>query len=71
MVHAFEQVAKIKIPYQIVPRRPGDIAVSYADVTKADKELGWKTHLTIADACQDAWNWQKHNPFGYDTPKKQ
>ena len=70
MVQAFQQVSKVNIPYQIVPRRPGDIAVSYADVTKANKELGWKTRLTLRDACEDAWRWQKQNPNGYDSFNK-
>jgi UDP-glucose 4-epimerase len=66
MVHAFEQASGVKIPYQIVPRRPGDIAESYADCHKATRELGWKTQKTILDACKDAWHWQQKNPHGYE-----
>jgi UDP-glucose 4-epimerase len=65
MVHAFEQANQVKIPYQIVARRSGDIAVSYADCSKAFKDLGWKTKKTILDACLDSWRFQKKNPQGF------
>lgn len=65
LVHAFEQVNGVTIPYQIAPRRPGDIASCYANATKAQAELGWQAQLTITDAVRDAWNWQKNNPNGY------
>ena len=66
LVHAFERVNSIKIPYVICPRRPGDVDENYANADKAFIEMGFKTALTIEDACRDAWNWQKKNPNGYD-----
>ena len=66
LVHAFEKVNNIKIPYVICPRRPGDVDTNYADASKAYREMGFKTKLDIEDACRDAWNWQKNNPNGYD-----
>ena len=66
LVHAFERVNNIKIPYVICPRRPGDVDENYANADKAFMEMGFKTALTIEDACRDAWNWQKKNPNGYD-----
>jgi UDP-glucose 4-epimerase len=65
MVKAFEQANKVKIPYQIVARRPGDIAVCYADCAKALKDLGWKTQKSVLDACLDSWRFQQKNPQGY------
>lgn len=65
MIHAFEQASGVKIPYQIVARRPGDIASSYADCQKAKLELGWSTQKTVFDACVDSWHWQQQNPHGY------
>jgi UDP-glucose 4-epimerase len=65
MVKAFEQANKVKIPYQIVARRPGDIAVSYADCSKALKDLGWKTQKSVLDACLDSWRFQQKNPQGF------
>lgn len=67
LVHAFEAATGQKIPYQIVERRPGDIAACYADVSKAERELGWKTEKTLEDACRDTWNWQSKNPNGYES----
>ncbi len=65
VVHAFEEVSGVKIPYVIEERRPGDIAVCYSDPGKAKRELGWKAELDIYDMCRDSWNWQKKNPDGY------
>ena len=65
LIHAFEKVSGIKIPYVIEERRPGDVAVSYSDPTKANKELDWNAEFTILDMCRDSWNWQKKNPDGY------
>ncbi|XBC49738.1 hypothetical protein VUQ06_00530 [Dolosigranulum savutiense] len=53
------------MPYSIAPHRPGDIATSYADVTKAKDVLNWSAQLGIKDMCRDSWNWQKNNPEGY------
>ena len=66
LVHAFENVNNIKIPYVICDRRPGDVDENYADASKAFREMNFKTKLTIEDACRDSWNWQKNNPNGYD-----
>jgi UDP-glucose 4-epimerase len=49
----------------MVARRPGDIAVSYADCSKALKDLGWKTKKTLIEACLDSWRWQQKNPQGF------
>lgn len=65
LVKAFEEATGIKIPYVIAPRRPGDIATSYADCSKAKKVLGWETKRDVRKACEDTWNWQKNNPDGF------
>ena len=61
LVQAFEQVNNIKIPFQIVDRRPGDIASVFADVGRAEQELGWKAELTIEDMVRDAWRFEENN----------
>ncbi|HFI0150744.1 TPA: UDP-glucose 4-epimerase GalE [Streptococcus suis] len=66
LVQAFEKVNGVPVPYKIVDRRPGDIAICYADADKALEELNWKTEKTIEDMCRDTWNWQSHNPNGYE-----
>ena len=66
MVAAFERASGKQIPYQVVDRRPGDIATSYADPTKADRELNWKAIKGIEDMCTDSWRWQVKNPNGYE-----
>ena len=66
LVHAFEKATGKKIPYQICPRRPGDVAENYANCDKAFKELGWKAKYDIVDACRDSWNWQSKNPNGFE-----
>lgn len=65
VVHAFEKVSGVTIPYVVEDRRPGDIAVCYSDPGKAKRELGWKAEYDIYDMCRDSWNWQKKNPEGY------
>ncbi|AXH97014.1 UDP-glucose 4-epimerase GalE [Ornithinimicrobium avium] len=65
LVRAFEQASGREIPYEVVARRPGDIAVSYADPSLAERELGWRTTRTVADMCADTWRWQQANPQGY------
>jgi UDP-glucose 4-epimerase len=64
---AFEKAAAREIGYEVVGRRAGDIASCYADVVKAQKELGWKVEKTLEQACADAWHWQSLNPDGYAT----
>jgi UDP-glucose 4-epimerase len=66
IVAAFEKAADVTIPYKIVDRRPGDIAVCYADPFKAKNELGWSATRGIAEMCEDSWRWQKNNPNGYE-----
>ncbi len=65
MLRAFEKAVGRPIPYEIVPRRAGDIATSYADPSKANAELGWSTKKTIDDMCADVWRWQSQNPEGF------
>ncbi len=66
MVRAFEKASGRPIPYQIFDRRPGDIATSYADASKANRELHWRTMRGIDEICLDAWRWQSNNPQGYE-----
>ena len=65
MVRTFEEASDVKIPYQIVDRRPGDLAVCYADPAKSAEELGWKAEKNLFDMCRDSWKWQSTNPQGY------
>ena len=65
IVKAFEEVNGVAVPYQIVARRPGDIAECWADPSKAEKLLGWKAEKTLQDMCRDSWRWQTQNPNGY------
>jgi UDP-glucose 4-epimerase len=65
MVHAFEKASGRDIPYQVVPRRPGDLPIYYADANKAQRELGWHAEKSLQDACADSWRWQSQNPNGY------
>lgn len=66
IIDAYEKACGAKINRKIEPRRPGDIAVSYADPTKAKELLGWEASLTIDDMCRDAYNFRKNNPRGYE-----
>lgn len=65
MVDAFEKATGKKVPYVITPRRPGDVAICYADPSKAYKELGWRAERGIFQMCEDAWRWQVNNPEGF------
>ena len=65
MVNAFEKACGSTISYQIVARRPGDIAACYADPLKAQTELGWQATHTLEDMANSSWNWQSTNPNGY------
>ncbi|SJN20854.1 UDP-glucose 4-epimerase GalE [Luteococcus japonicus] len=65
IVHAFEAASGVTIPYEVVPRRAGDTASSYADVSLAQQELGWSAKKTVADACADTYRWQSANPNGF------
>lgn len=65
LVRAFEEASGRDIPFEIVGRRPGDVAQVYADPSLAHRLLGWRAHLDVADMCRDAWRWQSMNPDGY------
>lgn len=66
-IAAFEKASSKKIPYEIVARRPGDIATCFADSSIAEKLLSWKAKKTFEEACADAWRWQSQNPNGFKT----
>ena len=63
--NTFERVNDVTIPFEIVPRREGDVATSFADNTRAVAELGWTPRYNLEDMLADSWNWQKNNPKGY------
>ncbi|MQM72004.1 MAG: UDP-glucose 4-epimerase GalE [Eubacteriaceae bacterium] len=65
IVHAFEDANDLKIPYEIGPRRAGDLAEVVANADKAKAVLGWTAKRDLKDMCRDSWNWQKQNPDGY------
>jgi len=65
IVKAFERVSGKGVPYQIVDRRPGDIATCYADPAYAKERLGWKAERELDEMCEDTWRWQSNNPDGY------
>ncbi len=65
IIAAFEEASGRKIPFEILPRRSGDIAACYADPTLAKLELGWTAHRGIQEMCVDCWRWQSNNPDGY------
>jgi len=65
VVKAFERAVGRPLPYEVVGRRAGDIAASYADPHRANAELGWTATRTIDDMCVDSWHWQSQNPNGY------
>jgi len=65
LIKAFEQACGKELPIEVEPRRPGDVASCYADVSKAAQLLEWKAEKSIAEACADSWRWQSQNPDGY------
>ncbi|MBL4645939.1 MAG: UDP-glucose 4-epimerase GalE [Rhizobiales bacterium] len=65
MIHAFEKTSGKPVPYEIVDRRPGDVATSYANPAKAHDLLGFEAERDLGDMCRDAWNWQQRNPMGF------
>jgi UDP-glucose 4-epimerase len=65
VVRAFEAATGQRLPYQIVPRRPGDVAQCYADPALAQRRLGWRAKRSLEQMCADAWRWQSLNPSGY------
>ncbi len=67
VLHAYEKACKKSLPYEIKPRRAGDIAVCYADSSKAKKELGWSASRGIEEMCAGSWRWQSNNPDGFES----
>ncbi len=65
LVKAFSKASGKEIPYKIAPRRLGDVAICYADPSKANRELNWKAEKSLEQMCEDSWRWQKNNPKGY------
>ncbi len=65
MVTAFSQASGRPVPYEIVERRPGDVASCYADPAHANAVLGWEAQRGIEEMCEDHWRWQKQNPEGF------
>ena len=69
VIEAFDKACGKKIPYEIKPRRAGDIATCYCDPSKAKRELGWEAEYGIDEMCADSWKWQTQNPNGYNDPE--
>ena len=65
VIHSFEKASQHEIPYKTMERRQGDVAVSYADPSRANRELNWQANKTLDDMCKDSWQWQSQNPNGY------
>lgn len=65
VVAAAEKASGKKIPYKVLPRRPGDAATCFSDPTKVSIDLGWKAEFTLEDAVADSWRWQSNNPNGF------
>ena len=65
IISAFEKSSGVKIPYEIGPRRPGDLPEYWADASKAGAILGWRPSRGLDEMCRDSWNWQKKNPEGF------
>ena len=66
IIKAFSAACGKELPYVIEPRRAGDVTANYADCSKAREVLGWEAQYGIAEMCRDSWNWQSHNPNGYE-----
>ena len=66
VVRAFSAACGKELPYVIRERRGGDIAANWCDATKAKTEMGWEAKYDLADMCRDSWNWQSHNPNGFE-----
>ncbi|MEH7226496.1 UDP-glucose 4-epimerase GalE [Bacillus sp. JJ1566] len=66
MIKSFEKASGRSIPFEVVDRRPGDIATSLADASKAKRELNWVAKRSLQDMCIDSWRWQMNNPNGYE-----
>ena len=66
VIKAFGEACGKEIPYEICERREGDIAANWCDASKAERMMGWKAQYDLADMCRDSWNWQSHNPNGFE-----
>jgi UDP-glucose 4-epimerase len=66
LVRAYAAASGREVPYDVVPRRPGDVAACWADPKRAHSLLGWRTHHDLARMCTDSWRWQSMNPNGFD-----
>jgi UDP-glucose 4-epimerase len=67
MVKTFATVNNVSVPYELIDRRPGDVAACFADATRAKEELNWVAEMNLEDMVKDSWNWQSENPEGYKT----
>lgn len=67
VLKAFERASGRPVPFEFVPRRAGDVAQYFADVSLAESLLGWRATRTVEDMCRDSWHWQQNNPEGYRT----
>jgi UDP-glucose 4-epimerase len=65
MIKSFSTVVGRDLPYEVAPRRDGDVLNLTADASNAKKDLDWSTKLTLEDACADLWRWTENNPQGY------
>ena len=70
LVEGMAEATGKKVPYEVGPRRPGDVATVYADASMAETFLGWKAELGVKDMCQDTWRWQSTNPNGYQVQEE-
>ena len=66
IIHAFEVVSGLRIPYKIKPRRAGDLACFYADPTYTKSQTGWQTQRDLGQMMKDSWRWVSQNPNGYE-----
>ena len=67
VIDAYAKASGRPVPYEVVPRRPGDVAACFADPSRAAAVLGWRARLDLPRMCQDSWRWQQMNPQGFDT----
>lgn len=67
IVHAFEEANGLEVKYEFGERRHGDLPEFWANSDKAQQVLGWRAKRNLEDMCRDTWNWQKHNPQGYQS----
>ena len=65
VLNAFEKATGKKVPYEIVARRPGDVAACYADPSRASALLGWHARRDLSQMCADSWRWQSSHPDGF------